>query len=253
MGSGMERSGTAQFGRARPARRAAVALLPMLAVSLLALAVPARPAEALGFPLPSPSALESIVDPITSPIDSLLSPVGRILGPIATPIATLLSPTSGGPSATPPPTAVGGSASPTSTSPMPVPSAGELPSSRPGATATAPSTPGGGAATTSAPSSPASSAQTSAGVVLGVIGGPAALPSPGAAAPQPGDPGEEGAATALEAVGGLLGQVPPLVAGGSLLLLLALALQVSGALVWVPVVRRTLGPGGTVGRRLRRR
>ncbi|TAM74684.1 MAG: hypothetical protein EPN50_03280 [Chloroflexota bacterium] len=92
-------------------------------------------------------------------------------------------------------------------------------------------------------------------MVLSVVSSPAARSSPGPSDLNGADPAAAtGSADTLEAVGGLLGHVPPLVAGGSLLLLfLALVLQVSGALVWVPVVRRMLGPGGTVGRRIRRR
>ena len=54
-------------------------------------------------------------------------------------------------------------------------------------------------------------------------------------------------------VGHLLGSVPPAVAGGSLLLVvLAVLAQLSGAVAWVPIVRRTLGSSGIVGGRRRR-
>lgn len=166
--------------------------------------------------------------------------------PTATPTATATP--------TPRPTPSPGPTGSPGVTPTPLPTASAGPTSRPTASPSAVPTPGGTAAPT--PSSTASPGGAAGGGTGSAGGGGSGSNGPGASEPPvtrpfelPGDPGRPpvtgfGLGTQV-GIGVFEWAVPGVIlTGPGLLLLLLIAAQATGALAWLPIVRRKIGAFG---------
>jgi hypothetical protein len=222
------------------ARRIVIAALPLAFAALAAAATPPAappPVAALGLPLPSilpsiiTSPIHSLLSPVASPIDSLLSPINSLLVPTPTPTTSAI-----------PSSATSAPARSTMPSPHPSASASTATEIRPTGSPTPRDTALAGGPVQAA-GSPASGAGSSA--VAGIASG-RAQPVASVMAARPTHAPLPGVAGAL---GGLAASVPPLALGGSFLFVfIAVILQATGVLAWLPIVRRTLGSVGLIGR-----